>query len=359
MRWTSTRDSTLAATFLEAARRSVPGDGGLFVPAALAPLAGLDELLALPRRERAERLFAALLGGEIGRVAVTAFVRAAFPFDVPLVAVAPGQVRARALPRSIALVQGLRRRLPGADPPGETWARGPRTVLTATSGDTGAAVAQRFTARRGFASPCSTRAAGSRRRRSGRSRRSAATSAPSRSRARSTTASGWSSGPSPIPASCAPPAWSPPTRSTRRASWPRSSTTSTRRRSSRGSILRRRAPVVAVPSGNFGNLCAGVIARRLGAPIARLRARDQRQPRPCPSTWTAPPTGRAPSVATLSNAMDVGAPNNWERLVWLHGGEVERIRARARLGERRRRGDPRRARAPRGRSATAPTRTAR
>ena len=84
-------------------------------------------------------------------------------------------------------------------------------------------------------------------------------------------------------------------------------------------------PVISVPSGNFGNLAAGVIAWRLGAPIARFLA-------PTTINDTVPrflATGRVeprPSQPTLANAMDVGNPSNLERLQWLFGGDVHAMR---------------------------------
>jgi threonine synthase len=84
--------------------------------------------------------------------------------------------------------------------------------------------------------------------------------------------------------------------------------------------------VVSVPSGNFGNLVAGVIACRLGAPIHAFAA-------PTTINDTGPrylATGRLeprPSVSTLANAMDVGNPSNLERLQWLFDGDVEQMRA--------------------------------
>jgi threonine synthase len=81
-----------------------------------------------------------------------------------------------------------------------------------------------------------------------------------------------------------------------------------------------------VPSGNFGNLTAGVIAQRLGVPIARFVAAttiNDTVPRYLETGDVRP---RA-SVRTLANAMDVGDPSNLERLQWLFGGSVAAMRA--------------------------------
>ncbi|WP_028115841.1 threonine synthase [Ferrimonas senticii] len=71
--------------------------------------------------------------------------------------------------------------------------------------------------------------------------------------------------------------------------------------------------VFAVPSGNFGNLTAGLIAKAMGAPIKRFVAATN-------SNDTVPrylQTGQWQPLAvynTLSNAMDVTSPNNWPRI---------------------------------------------
>ncbi|HDR1322781.1 TPA: threonine synthase [Pasteurella multocida] len=71
--------------------------------------------------------------------------------------------------------------------------------------------------------------------------------------------------------------------------------------------------VVSVPSGNFGNLTAGLIAKSLGLPIKRFVAStnvNDTVPRYLRSgNWQPHDT-----VATLSNAMDVSRPNNWPRV---------------------------------------------
>ncbi|HBC3405964.1 TPA: threonine synthase [Vibrio parahaemolyticus] len=71
--------------------------------------------------------------------------------------------------------------------------------------------------------------------------------------------------------------------------------------------------VVSVPSGNFGNLTAGLLAKALGLPIKRFIAATN-------ANDTVPrylKTGKwepKPTVATTSNAMDVSQPNNWPRI---------------------------------------------
>jgi len=71
--------------------------------------------------------------------------------------------------------------------------------------------------------------------------------------------------------------------------------------------------VVSVPSGNFGNLTAGMIAKTLGLPIKRFIAATNANdtvPRYLKTGEWQPKA----TVATLSNAMDVSQPNNWPRI---------------------------------------------
>ena len=71
--------------------------------------------------------------------------------------------------------------------------------------------------------------------------------------------------------------------------------------------------VISVPSGNFGNLTAGLLAKALGLPIKRFIAATNENdtvPRYLETgKWDPKPT-----VATTSNAMDVSQPNNWPRI---------------------------------------------
>jgi threonine synthase len=83
--------------------------------------------------------------------------------------------------------------------------------------------------------------------------------------------------------------------------------------------------VFSTPSGNFGNLTAGLMARRAGLPIARFVAATNVNDVVPAYLETGTFTPR-PSVATLSNAMDVGHPSNFERMLWLYGSDVEAMR---------------------------------
>jgi threonine synthase len=84
-------------------------------------------------------------------------------------------------------------------------------------------------------------------------------------------------------------------------------------------------PVVSVPSGNFGNLTAGLIAKRIGLPVCRFVAAT--------NVNDAVPvylrSGRyepRPSIPTVANAMDVGAPSNFERMQSLYHGDIDALR---------------------------------
>ena len=82
--------------------------------------------------------------------------------------------------------------------------------------------------------------------------------------------------------------------------------------------------IVTVPSGNFGNLTSGLIAQKMGAPIKGFVAATNSN-RTIPD-WIA--TGKydaRSSVETFANAMDVGAPSNYERISAMY--TLEEVRA--------------------------------
>ncbi len=77
------------------------------------------------------------------------------------------------------------------------------------------------------------------------------------------------------------------------------------------------AIIMIVPSGNFGNLTSGLIAREMGAPITGFVAATNTN-RTVPD-WIATGNYQArPSVETYANAMDVGAPSNYERIIAMY-----------------------------------------
>ncbi|MCL4129704.1 UNVERIFIED_CONTAM: hypothetical protein GTU68_014788, partial [Idotea baltica] len=77
---------------------------------------------------------------------------------------------------------------------------------------------------------------------------------------------------------------------------------------------------VSVPSGNFGNLTAGVFAQRLGLPISQFIAATNVN-NIVPQYLKTGTFEAKPSIATISNAMDVGNPSNFPRLLALFNGD--------------------------------------
>jgi len=83
--------------------------------------------------------------------------------------------------------------------------------------------------------------------------------------------------------------------------------------------------VFSVPSGNFGNLTAGLIAKRMGFPfgpfVASTNVNDV-----VPAYLATGEYHPRSSATTISNAMDVGNPSNFDRIITLYGGDLESIR---------------------------------
>jgi threonine synthase len=84
-------------------------------------------------------------------------------------------------------------------------------------------------------------------------------------------------------------------------------------------------PVISVPSGNFGNICAGMIAHASGLPVKHFIAA-------CNANDTIPTflqTGNynpKPSVATISNAMDVAVPSNFVRIMEMYQQQLPQLK---------------------------------
>jgi threonine synthase len=85
-------------------------------------------------------------------------------------------------------------------------------------------------------------------------------------------------------------------------------------------------PVIAVPSGNFGNICAGILAQQSGLPIQHFIAA-------CNANDTVPEFLQTnhyspkSTVATISNAMDVSDPSNFVRILEIFQQNIESIKS--------------------------------
>jgi threonine synthase len=84
--------------------------------------------------------------------------------------------------------------------------------------------------------------------------------------------------------------------------------------------------VVCVPSGNFGNITAGLFGKKMGLPIQHFIASNNRNDIFFEYLKTGQYRPR-PSVATIANAMDVGDPSNFARVLDLYGHSWEAIKA--------------------------------
>jgi len=331
------------ASFAEAVRRGLASDGGLYLPAAFlasgsdalpggAPTngpfqslrpdddeGGLDPFVATARRMGRRIL------GEEGRGWFDAVAAAALDFPTPLVEVEEGlhllelfhgptlafkDVGARFLARAMA---ALDRVAPGSEAPTST----PRTVLVATSGDTGGAVADAFHGIPGHRVVALFPRDG----------------ISERQRRQMTTLGGN------VQALAVTGTFDDCQRLTKEA-FADEEVRVARRLTSANSINLGRLlpqafyygraaeqlpegepPTWIVPSGNLGNLCAGLLAARTGVPAAGFVAALNRNR----VLLEYLETGRVqpgPSVPTPSTAMDVGDPSNLERIRALHEDDV-------------------------------------
>ena len=84
--------------------------------------------------------------------------------------------------------------------------------------------------------------------------------------------------------------------------------------------------VVCVPSGNFGNICAALFAVRTGLPVKRMIAANNRNDVFLQYLLTGIYSPR-PSIRTLANAMDVGDPSNFARILDLYKGDWHALRS--------------------------------
>jgi threonine synthase len=324
----STRDRTSKATFAQALTRNLAPDGGLFIPEKLEPFPDIDSLLALPWQERCIEIITRLLGDEFARNDLEAVAREAFDFPVPLVQI-DEQVFSLELfhgptlafkdfgARFLARMLRLERQQSGST--------APLTILTATSGDTGAAVARAFWKLPGIravvlypqgrVSPLQEKQFAS-----------------LGDNVLALAVEGSFDDCQALAKACF---------ADRDLSAALGLTSANSINIARlwaqtlyyfEAVANTGKPaVLAVPSGNFGNLCAGLLAHRLGLPLrAFVAATNANTTVP---DYLATGTYRPrPSVATLSNAMDVGAPSNWERIESLFENDWNALRTALRWG---------------------------
>lgn len=82
--------------------------------------------------------------------------------------------------------------------------------------------------------------------------------------------------------------------------------------------------IFSVPSGNFGNICAGMLAQRLGMPVKHFVAATNRNDT-VPEFMKTGEYHPKPSTATISNAMDVGDPSNFIRIRELYDNDFDAL----------------------------------
>jgi threonine synthase len=83
--------------------------------------------------------------------------------------------------------------------------------------------------------------------------------------------------------------------------------------------------VFSVPSGNFGNLCGGILAKKMGLPIRGLIAATNIN-KVVPEYIDSGTFNPRSSIATISNAMDVGNPSNFQRMLAFYNGDDDALK---------------------------------
>jgi len=89
-------------------------------------------------------------------------------------------------------------------------------------------------------------------------------------------------------------------------------------------IAHNSLPLLVVPSGNFGNIVAAVYAKRMGIPIGHFVAATNAND-VVPNYFASGQFNPRPSVTTISNAMDVGNPSNMARLQYLYENNLKKL----------------------------------
>ena len=296
--------------FAQAVRQGLGKDQGLFFPENIPHLSNIDELLALPLVERSQKILGALIGEEIPQAQLEQMVRNAFTFPAPVANVEDNIYALELFHGPTLAFKDFGGRFM-AQALATVRSDGKITILTATSGDTGAAVAHAFYGLenidvvilypKGKISPLQEKLFCT----LGGNIRTIAINAD-------------------FDACQALVKQAFDDAELRQAIGLNSANSINISRllaqvcyyfeaAAQLPKEQRENLVVSVPSGNFGNLTAGLIAKTLGLPIKRFIAATNANdtvPRYLHSgNWSPNAT-----VATLSNAMDVSRPNNWPRV---------------------------------------------
>jgi len=325
MRYLTTRGAAPAVDFRTALFDGLAPDGGLYVPETIEPWSD-PELSRLPRRtltEIALRVLRPFTRGELDAATLEAVVVEALNFPVPLVEVEPG-IRALELFHGPTLAfKDVGARVMARVMAAMHTADNPLTVLAATSGDTGSAVAHAF-----FRVP-HTRVVilypdG---RVSPTQEAQLTMFNGERANVRAYAVAG---------------SFDDSHRLTREAFGDPDLRRRLRLTSANSVNVGRLLPqmvyyfhaiaqapdarVVCTPSGNFGNLTAGMMAKRSRLGIERFVAATNAND-VVPAYLATGVFAPRPSVRTLANAMDVGSPSNFERMSWLYDGNLDAMRA--------------------------------
>lgn len=326
MRTFTTTRSGAEASLADAVFRGLAPDGGLYVPAELPVLegpwgAGADGFV------ESARAVAPAFFPEIERTRLDALVRAALGFAAPLVQVEPGRLVLELFHGptlafkdvGARFTAGLMAVLEQDESPGRPETR---TVLVATSGDTGGAVAAAFHRMRGYRVVVLFPRHGT----SERQRRQMTTLGDN------------------VHALSVRGTFDDCQRIAKEAFADVGIATAHRLTSANSINVARLLPQAfyyvhvarclgpvrfVVPSGNLGNLCAGLIAARAGMPAAGFTAAVNEN-RGFADFLAGTDFVPRPSVPTSSNAMDVGSPSNLERIHWLYGGDDAALREEVR-----------------------------
>ncbi|QUN04917.1 threonine synthase [Shewanella yunxiaonensis] len=297
-------------TFTEALKLGLGIDRGLFFPTRIPQLQNVDALLALPFIERSKLVLGAWLADELGQSVVDELVDKAFNFQLPLVQVDERRSSLELFHGPTLAFKDFGARFM-AQCLGALGGQAPLTILTATSGDTGAAVADAFygldnvrvmvlypkgkiselqekmfttlggnihtVAVESDFDDCQTLV------------KQAFEDADIRDGLRLNSANSINI-----------------SRLLAQICYYFEAVTRYRQQY-------HDAPVIAVPSGNFGNLTAGLLAKAMGLPVKRFIAATNSNDT-VPRYLTFGDWAPRQTMATMSNAMDVSEPSNWPRV---------------------------------------------